>query len=108
MSLQIVETGGRTVLIVDPGRGPQGPPGPQGVPGPPGSGSGGSGTNLLFSFVSPLNVWDIAHGQDTYALVVETFDNNDDLMEAEVDYVDSNNIRVTWYYPTTGYARVFN
>lgn len=109
MSLTVVNSDPIT-LIVDQGRGPVGPAGPAGPQGPSGSGGGGgtSGVDLLFTYASPSTTWTMVHGLNTYALVVETFDNNGDLVDGEVDYIDANTIQVTWYYPSNGYAHVFN
>lgn len=64
--------------------------------------------NQTFGFASAASVWTIVHGQGTRYLSVECFNSSGDRMLGEIEYVDDNTITVTWYYPTSGYARVFS
>lgn len=93
--------------------GPAGPPGPQGEPGPAGADGrdGEDGEDALAveieqSFVIPDTTWTIAHNLDTYALDVQTFTSEGDLIEGAVSYPDRNTIAIEFYYPTSGFARI--
>jgi hypothetical protein len=88
--------------------GSPGAPGPQGPAGPPGPpGGGGTDIDEVFGFASPATEWVIQHNLNTYALVVETLDQNGDPIEGNPVPVDANTIIVYWYYPTAGTARIF-
>lgn len=82
-------------------RGEQGDPGPQGPP----------GISDLFEmtvgFASASTVWVIQHDQNTYALNVETFDQNGDSIAGNVRWPTPDRVEVDWYYATAGSARVF-
>ncbi len=81
------------VLIVTEGL--QGPPGGPGVPGPPGVGEAFKHEQL-----DPATITDIGHGLDRFPSVTLT-ELDGTIMEAEVRFVDSNNIRVRTTYPTS-------
>lgn len=70
----------------------------------------GSGANYFgeFHFATASSQWVMAHGQNTYGLSVDACDHNGDVIEGEVDYLDANTIQITWFYPMTGTARVYN
>lgn len=96
--------------------GPQGPPGPAGadstIPGPAGpAGSPGApgtgGYDETFFFNSASASWELPHGQGTYALNVETLDINGQPFEGDVLYPDPDTIRINWFYPEVGVARVY-
>ena len=94
-----------TVLVPIAGAdGQNGQDGQDGQDGTPGAGS------FLgeYSFAVASNKWEINHGLGTYALVVYTFDHQGAEVEGQVVYVDEDHIEVHWYYPMTGFARVFN
>lgn len=59
------------------------------------------------NFATPSDTWLIAHNQNTYSIVIETFDNNDTKVEGAVSYPDANHVQVQFYYPQTGYARLW-
>lgn len=64
--------------------------------------------NALFGFATASTVWTINHGQGTKYLSVEAFDDSGNRMIGEVEYPDNNTITISWYYPTSGSARVFS
>lgn len=65
------------------------------------------GWEATYNFVTPANVWTLGHGQGTYAIHVEVFDNNGDPLVGDVEYPDPNTVTVEFYYPTSGYARAW-
>lgn len=83
----------------------EGPPGPQGPQGPPGP--EGDGVDLVFGFASASTTWVIQHNLDSYALNVDTYDQNGQYVEGNVRKVSSNVIEVDFYYPMAGSARVY-
>lgn len=118
------------VLVISPSGlpGPEGPEGPQGLPGPPGPPgvveldpavlaalqaqiaaqiAAAADRYLEVSFASPTQQWVIDHNLNTYALSVETYDQNGEPIEGDVNAVGLNRVTVDWYYPTAGSARVF-
>lgn len=60
-----------------------------------------------FNFATATDAWVVAHNQNTYALSVETFDNNDQPIDGNVRYLDPNTVQIEYYIPMTGYARVW-
>lgn len=110
VEVELNETG-----LVGP-EGPEGPPGTPGTPGAPGlqgpeGPPGGSAEIGVFyreyNFATPVYAWTIIHNQNTYALNLETFDINDELLEGNLVFPDANTVKVEWYYPTAGTARLF-
>ena len=88
----------------DPGEpGPIGNPGPEGPQGAPGTG----GYDQTWFFNSASTTWEVTHGQGSYALNVETLDINGDPFEGDVLYPDPDTIRINWFYPEVGVARVY-
>lgn len=60
-----------------------------------------------YQFAIPSKLWRIEHGQDSFAVTVQTFDINGLPYEGEVTYVTSSIVEVSWFYPTAGTARVY-
>lgn len=88
-------------------QGPQGPQGEQGEQGPPGEdGEDAAAVEIEQSFVTPETTWTVTHNLDTYALDVQTFTSNGDLIEGAVSYPNRNTVAIEFYYPTAGLARV--
>lgn len=91
-------------------RGPVGSDGPLGPVGPIGpAGPGGSAVEYeeTFYFATPLNTWEINHGQNNNYLSVLTFDASGTKVNGNVRYVDPNNIAIDWYYAMSGSARIY-
>ena len=72
--------------------GQTGPAGPQGEPGPPGPPGGGT-----FSYVQamPATVWNIAHNLQRFPSVT-VVDSSGREVEGDVQYIDDNNVQVTF------------
>ena len=68
-----------------------------------GSGGGGSVPAQRFNFPVASQVWTAVHNLGTLGVDVRAFDANNIEMEVEVAFPDVNTVRVTWYYPATGY-----
>lgn len=88
--------------------GPQGPVGPQGAVGPRGPAGLDSSFSYIFNFASPVNTWLINHDLNTFAINVELFDAGGMEWKAAIRYLDENNVQVDWYYPMSGFARIFS
>lgn len=84
--------------------GPQGIPGPRGLPGTPG---GTPEYEETYYFATPLTEWVIEHNQNNLYLSVLTFDQTGEQVHGAVSYVDSNTIKVDWYFAMSGHARVY-
>lgn len=76
--------------------GPQGETGPQGPPGPT-----GAARELLYSFASPLPVWEAVHDIAITPNVI-TYDTGDVIVEGDVEYPTPTSVRVTWAWPMAG------
>lgn len=89
------------VALITVGAGPQGPPGPVGPPGtlPPGSGD----QNYVFTQVSGAVTWSIAHNLAKYPSV-SIVDSANNLLVADVQYIDLNNLTVSFANATAGKA----
>lgn len=83
--------------------GPEGPEGPQGEPGQAGPGA----IEYTQYFASPMTVWLVQHNLGSKTLNVQAFTSDDELLESDVEFVDENTVRIEWYYPLSGYVRVF-
>lgn len=70
-------------------------------------GSGGGVTPYERHFASALSVWDFPHNLGTKALSVYTENASGKQIEGLVEYVDDDNIRVTYFHSQTGFGRVF-
>lgn len=103
------ESGGEILQIMTGG--PAGPPGAVGPVGPPGANGVDGETPVLyegvFNFASPVTTWTLVHNQNTKALSVVTLDTNSEVILGDVVYTNTNTITVTWFYPTSGTALVF-
>lgn len=65
-----------------------------------------TGSGVTFSFATPINTWNCPHNLGQAQVLVTTFDMNGREVVGDVQYVDANNVRVTWYYPTSGSVRI--
>jgi hypothetical protein len=97
-------------VSVEVSTGLRGPAGPKGDPGPAGSSGGGTGGGFYaeYGFASPSKTWVINHNQGTFGMVVETVDQAGATVIGEVTYPDVDTVVVSFYYPASGTARVFN
>ena len=78
-------------------QGVQGPPGPRGPAGVPGGGS------LVFTQLTPSNVWTIPHNFGAYPYVY-TIDSAQTPMIGDLSYPDNNTAVVTFDTPEAGQA----
>jgi hypothetical protein len=112
----IVQSVNPAPIVVRPGQGgARGLQGAQGVQGKSGSqgiqgtrGIQGAAANIgLVSYVynqySPSATWNITHNLNFYPNVT-TMDSSGSICEGEIDYIDSNTIRVTFLAPFSGTA----
>lgn len=76
--------------------------GPIGPAGPPGTG-GGEVFRFVWTQGMASTVWDIPHMLDGYPSI-STFEYAGTRIEGDEEYIDSNNIRVTFGYPVDGTA----
>ncbi len=85
-------------------QGLSGPPGEQGLPGIQGL-QGPEGVIQTFVYTQPaaLSTWPIAHDLGRFPSVI-VVNASGDLVEADVNYVDSNNILVSFSEPFAGSA----
>lgn len=86
-----------TPSIVRAGGGLQGPAGPPGVAGPPGD------VTFVYRQSVPAAVWPIAHNLGRYPSVT-VVDSAGDVCVGDVDYVDANNVTLTFSAPFSGSA----
>lgn len=86
--------------------GPQGEQGPKGDQGDPGADA--INYRESFSFASPAYTWLITHNQNSKALSVLMYDLYGNSLEGEITMVTLNDIRIDWFYPTSGTAIVFD
>lgn len=94
---------GSDYVIIDESVGPQGPPGPKGDPG-----ADGALSVEKFTFASPSSSWTINHNLGTKDIDVVLLELDDVVAkEGSPLYVDDNTIRIDWYFPETGIARIF-
>lgn len=113
VDMYLVTTEGQQFLAVPSTDVPVLPvPGLPGTPGPSGSpgaeGPPGVGFRVLNrTFATPLTVWVWTHNLGTTAIEVQTFD-SDGITEKEgdVSFPDANTVRIEWYYPEAGIARL--
>jgi len=104
VSVQNVVQSTQGPIVVRPGQGGaagiQGTQGIQGLQGP-------IGPDKPFAYAytqySPSSVWSIAHNLNFYPNVT-TLDSSGAICEGEIDYIDSNNIRVTFLAAFSGTA----
>lgn len=89
--------------------GPAGPPGPEGPEGPEGQqGLPGAGSlEFVMTFASSTKTWLVPHNLNSTALNVQVFASDGELLDADVDFLDSNTVLIEWYYPISGSVRVF-
>jgi hypothetical protein len=80
--------------------GPVGAAGPQGPAGP--AGPAGTAVESLYSFVSPLAVWDATHDLGVGHPDVLTLDTSDDPIFGDVEYPTPTTVRITWAWPMAG------
>jgi hypothetical protein len=73
-----------------------------------GGGGGGSGYVHEQNFVTAANTWTVVHGQGTKGLDVRTYNDIGIEIIGDITYLDSNTVEVDFYYPRSGYARVWN
>lgn len=101
---------GVQVIVKDGGMyGPRGPQGTDGLDGTDGApGIDGLGVRLLErTFASPSQTWLWEHGLNTLAIEVNTYE-NDGITEKDCvsELLDSNTVRIEWYYPESGVVRL--
>ena len=77
--------------------------GEPGLPGLPGDGA----LDLVYNFAVPSTLWVIEHNLGTYAITVDTYNQNGEIWEGNVRMVNLNRVEVDFYYPTAGTARIF-
>lgn len=83
-----------------------GPPGPKGDPGTAGAtGAAGApgGAVFVFTQTTPAAVWNINHNLNGYPAVT-VIDSGGTLVEGDVDYLDVNNVRLTFSAAFSGQA----
>jgi hypothetical protein len=80
-------------------QGPAGGQGIQGIPGP----AGPPAVTFIFTQSSPSSTWTIAHGLDRYPSVT-VVDSTDREVEGDVQYIDANNLIVSFSAPFSGVA----
>jgi hypothetical protein len=87
-------------------QGPAGPTGPTGAAGPQGptgpAGPSGIATESVYSFASPLMVWDATHSFTVGHPDVLTLDTSDDPIFGDVEYPTPTTVRITWAWPVAG------
>ena len=85
--------------------GPAGDPGPQGPPGDPGpQGPPGSGGYYHDNMSSADPVWDVQHDLGYWPAVMVA-DKQGNVLEAEIDHVSLNSLRVYFAEPVQGSGR---
>ena len=88
----------------DPGsKGDKGDPGP---PGPPGADAIAIVPEANFAFSVAATTWTLTHNLASTQVDIVTRDNNGELIYGDVTFVNENEAKVEWYFPTTGYCRV--
>ena len=100
-----------SIRIVSAGPvGPQGAKGDTGDPGPKGDkgdqgdpGTGGAGTYFVHVQTTPASTWTFNHGLGMFPAVTIT-DDSGVVGQAAVQYIDANNISVSFSIPFTGKA----
>lgn len=75
--------------------------GDQGPPGPP-----GPRFEAVYSFNVASTIWVCVHNQGPAAVIVETYNTDDEQMFGDVKVLDEDTIQISWYFPMTGTARV--
>src|SRR5688500_10258616 len=94
----VAEDETRVVEVVD--EGPQGPPGEQGEPGDPGP----AGVRYTHQQVAPAFTWNINHQLNISPHVTVII--NGEQVDADVSYVDDNNVTVTFKEAQSGRAEL--
>lgn len=64
------------------------------------------GQSMNFSFATAVETWDLPHNFNQQFVRIQCFDNNGAEVIGDPEYINANNARVTWFYPTAGSARV--
>lgn len=62
----------------------------------------------VFNVASAATTWVLTHNRNTFSLHVETFDNTDVAVEGNVRYPTASRVEIDFYYPMSGYARVWD
>ncbi|GIW61146.1 MAG: hypothetical protein KatS3mg087_2212 [Patescibacteria group bacterium] len=57
--------------------------------------------NFVYAQISPDTVWDITHGMGKYPSV-QVVDSSSNVILPDIQFIDPNNIRLTFNTPTTG------
>ena len=76
--------------------GPRGATGPQGVPGV-------SGASYVYEQMSAASVWNINHGLGRFPSIT-VVDSGGNEVEGSAEYIDSNNVTLTFTSPFSGTA----
>ncbi len=82
--------------------GAQGPPGTQGEPGVPGT---GGDSRYVYDQLTPSATWEVQHDLGKHPSV-EAVDSAGNLVYGDVDYVDNNNLIITFSLPFGGKAHL--
>lgn len=61
-----------------------------------------------FNFAVSTSTWYVAHNQNTFALHVEAFTNDDQPIRGHITYPDANHVQVDFYFPVSGYLRLWD
>ena len=69
-----------------------------------GEGGGASTYSRYFTFNVASNVWLCKHNFGQEVVHVTVRDINDDELVGDVEYVDTNTLTISWFYPTAGVA----
>lgn len=93
------------VRVVLKDAGPPGPQGPQGEPGPIGPpGNSENAISYVHQQMSPDEVWTIAHNLNFYPGGILVQDAAGTTFEGEVEYLDSNTVRLSFLAGFSGTA----
>lgn len=60
----------------------------------------------VFNFAVASVQWDCVHNQAPLVPNVEIYDSSGYPVEADVYYLNANTVRILFYFPMTGYARL--
>lgn len=97
VALELTETGLQGPAGVTGPAGAVGPQGPAGPAGPP-----GTAAESVYSFASPLAVWDATHDFTVGHPDVLTLDTSDEPIFGDVEYPTPTTVRITWAWPMAG------
>jgi len=64
---------------------------------------GGSDKNYIHNQAAPLAVWNVTHGLNKFCSVT-VIDTSNRVVEGDIEYIDINNVQITFSSPVVGKA----